>query len=125
MRDLMFAFGMSPARIEHEARSGKGLWWTVLRKRKENIAVLDAKQQWGRQLLFEENQREERFKHQSPEGRAFSERDILELMKPPPGYRKPTVWKRHKGLGLRDYTEVRRVKSKCPSGEFLNQVNQL
>lgn len=112
MRDAMFALGLSPERIEREAKSSKGLWWTVLRKQKENIALLDAKQQWGRQVRLEENQREERFKHQPPEGKAFSQRDILELMKPPPGHRQPTVWKGHKGLGLRDYTEPRRVKFK-------------
>jgi hypothetical protein len=142
MRDFMFAMGLSPKRIEHEARSGKGLWWAVLRKRKENLAVLDAKQLWGRQLELEENQREQRHIHErkhtknvivmSKDGvkflraveedcpdRAFSTRDIQRLNQPPPGHRAPTVWKGHKGLGLLDYTELRRIKLKGGSWELI------
>jgi hypothetical protein len=143
MRDTMFALGLSPERIEHEARSGKGLWWGVLRKRKENIAVLDAKNQWDRLQELGEDQREERQKHErkhikgriveSKDGRkflryeevdcpdrAFSTRNIHHgLMKPPPGHRTPTVWKRHKGLGLRDYTEPVRLKLKSGRLELI------
>ena len=60
MRDLLFAGGLSPKRIELEAKSSRGLWWTKLRKTKVAMAAQDLKRQWDRDAELHTDQKKEK-----------------------------------------------------------------
>jgi hypothetical protein len=60
MRDFIFAATLDPKRIEHEATSARGWWWTKGRKTKIAMAAQDAKRQWDRDVELHADQKKER-----------------------------------------------------------------
>jgi hypothetical protein len=60
MRDLLFSAGLSAKRIEHEATSARGWWWTKGRKTKIAMAAQDAKRHWDREVELRADQHTEK-----------------------------------------------------------------